>query len=44
VPERYVAAQGTRLGRRGRIHLEQADGEIWVGGDTVLAISGSVAL
>jgi PhzF family phenazine biosynthesis protein len=44
VPERYVAAQGTRLGRRGRIHLEQTDGEIWVGGDTVLAISGSVAL
>ncbi|MDX8035300.1 PhzF family phenazine biosynthesis protein [Lentzea sp. BCCO 10_0856] len=41
----YVAAQGTRLGRRGRIHLSQADdGQIWVGGNTVFGITGQVAL
>ncbi|MGE5723366.1 MAG: PhzF family phenazine biosynthesis protein, partial [Sphingomonadales bacterium] len=39
-PASYLAAQGTRLGRRGRIHVEQADGEIWIGGSTVTEISG----
>lgn len=43
-PARYVAAQGTALGRRGRVHVSQADGEIWVGGDTVLGITGQLAL
>ncbi|WP_287990023.1 PhzF family phenazine biosynthesis protein [Acidiphilium sp.] len=29
----YVAAQGTRLGRAGRVHVEQdAAGQVWVGG------------
>jgi len=43
-PERYTAAQGTRLGRRGRIHVERLGTDIWVGGDTVLGVSGTVAL
>ncbi|MGH3643068.1 MAG: PhzF family phenazine biosynthesis protein [Mycobacterium sp.] len=43
-PESYVAAQGTRLGRRGRLHVSRIDGDIWVGGDTVLGIRGDVAL
>jgi PhzF family phenazine biosynthesis protein len=43
-PPRYTAAQGTRLGRRGRIRLEQLGDEIWVGGDTVLGVAGTVAL
>ncbi|ANZ40291.1 phenazine biosynthesis protein PhzF [Lentzea guizhouensis] len=43
-PAEYVAAQGTVLGRRGRVHLRQADGEIWVGGDTVVGVTGQVAL
>jgi PhzF family phenazine biosynthesis protein len=43
-PEAYVAAQGTKLRRRGRVHVERAGGEIWVGGDTVVGITGSVAL
>jgi PhzF family phenazine biosynthesis protein len=43
-PASYIAAQGTRLGRRGRVHLTQADGEIWVGGHTVLGVSGTVTL
>lgn len=40
----YVAAQGTRLGRRGRIHVERIGDDVWVGGDTVLGITGTVNL
>jgi PhzF family phenazine biosynthesis protein len=40
----YLARQGTRLGRSGRIHIDEADGEIWVGGDTVTCVMGDVAL
>lgn len=44
-PERYVAAQGTALGRAGRVHVERmADGEIWIGGHSVTCISGEVQL
>ncbi|SEP16530.1 PhzF family phenazine biosynthesis protein [Amycolatopsis saalfeldensis] len=43
-PESYVAAQGTRLQRRGRVHVERAGSDIWVGGDTVIGITGSVRL
>ena len=38
---RYVAAQGTRLGRTGRVHAEQGeDGRVWIGGRTVTLFSG----
>ena len=38
---RYVAAQGTRLGRTGRVHAEQgADGRVWIGGRTATLFSG----
>jgi PhzF family phenazine biosynthesis protein len=38
---RYVAAQGTRLGRTGRIDLTQdAEGQVWVGGNTATLFSG----
>lgn len=41
-PERYVASQGTRLKRRGRVHVE-SDGEaIWIGGDARTDITGEV--
>jgi predicted PhzF superfamily epimerase YddE/YHI9 len=40
----YVAAQGTRLRRRGRVHVDRIDTDIWVGGDTVVGISGTVGL
>ncbi len=43
-PAHYVAAQGSRLGRAGRIDIESDAGQIWVGGDTVIGISGTVAL
>ena len=38
----YVAAQGAVLGRRGRIHVEAADGELWIGGDTTVTIAGTI--
>ena len=38
----YVARQGTALGRRGRVHVAESDGEIWVGGRTHVTLSGNV--
>jgi PhzF family phenazine biosynthesis protein len=46
-PSRYVASQGTALGRAGRVHVAQDEsdpGTIWVGGDSVTCIEGRVAL
>ncbi|HYZ48468.1 MAG TPA: PhzF family phenazine biosynthesis protein [Sphingomonas sp.] len=36
----YVAAQGTRLGRSGRVSIAQADGQIWIGGNTRTLFAG----
>jgi PhzF family phenazine biosynthesis protein len=37
----YVAAQGTRLGRKGRVHVAQdAAGQVWVSGATRTLFSG----
>jgi PhzF family phenazine biosynthesis protein len=45
LPPSYVASQGTALGRRGRVHVVTDDaGVIWVGGDTVTTVVGSVVL
>ena len=45
VPERYVAGQGQCMGRDGRVHIERdTDGQVWVGGDAVTCIEGSVHL
>jgi len=45
LPERYLAAQGTCLGRAGRVLLERdAQGQVWVGGQVVSCISGEVQL
>jgi PhzF family phenazine biosynthesis protein len=39
----YIAAQGSVLGRAGRVHVNQdAEGTIWVGGGTVTCIEGRV--
>jgi PhzF family phenazine biosynthesis protein len=43
-PESYVAAQGTALGRAGRVFIRQDSEAIWVGGDVVTCISGSLTL
>lgn len=43
-PHEYVAAQGTVLGRAGRIHVKAEDGEIWVGGASATCVEGTVLL
>ncbi|GAB3652212.1 PhzF family phenazine biosynthesis protein [Ramlibacter alkalitolerans] len=44
-PPRYVASQGTALGRAGRVHVERdAAGETWIGGATVTCVDGQVRL
>ena len=45
MPTRYSARQGTALGRAGQVFLSQdAQGQVWVGGDVVGCIQGSVTL
>jgi PhzF family phenazine biosynthesis protein len=45
MPTRYQAAQGARLGRAGQVHLQRdASGQVWVGGQSVVCISGEVRL
>ncbi|WP_430407289.1 PhzF family phenazine biosynthesis protein [Hydrogenophaga sp.] len=44
-PDLYVAAQGTAMGRAGRVHIEREGSEtIWVGGGSVTCIDGQVTL
>jgi len=40
----YVASQGTCIGRAGRVHISEADGDIWVGGRSLTCIVGTVAI
>jgi predicted PhzF superfamily epimerase YddE/YHI9 len=40
----YVAAQGTAIGRRGRINVTRDDEGVWVGGGTVTVLSGAADL
>jgi PhzF family phenazine biosynthesis protein len=43
-PERYVARQGTVLGRRGQVRIERIGADVWVGGETAPCITGTVTL
>lgn len=43
-PPRYVAAQGTALGRNGRIYVNQDEDGIWIGGQSTTCITGTVRL
>jgi PhzF family phenazine biosynthesis protein len=43
-PERYVAAQGTVLGRAGRVYIERLGNDIWVGGHCAPLVEGRVSL
>ena len=40
----YVAAQGAALGRDGRVHVDQAGDDIWIGGQVVACIEGRLEL
>jgi len=45
MPARYRARQGTRLGRAGEVFVTQDEaGQVWIGGDVVGCIQGSVGL
>jgi predicted PhzF superfamily epimerase YddE/YHI9 len=43
-PPSYVAAQGTAMGRAGRVFVQQAGADIWIGGHSVTVIDGTVQL
>lgn len=44
-PPAYVAAQGTALGRDGRVHVQRDEaGDLWIGGEVAAVIEGEVAL
>ena len=43
-PARYIASQGTALGRAGRVHVQQDGPQIWVGGHSVTCVRGEARL
>lgn len=43
-PAHYVASQGAALGRAGRVHVDQVGEDIWIGGETVTCIEGTVTI
>jgi PhzF family phenazine biosynthesis protein len=43
-PPRYVAAQGTALGRAGRVFVDRIGEDTWIGGDSVIVVRGEVVL
>lgn len=43
-PSSYIAAQGTMLKRAGRVRLRKEGSEIWVGGNVIDVIRGTVVL
>lgn len=43
-PERYLASQGTVLGRRGRVRVARIADQIWVGGAVQDCIRGTLSL
>ncbi len=43
-PKHYAARQGTALGRDGRVFVRSENGQIWIGGDAVTCVDGSVFL
>lgn len=43
-PESYLAAQGTAMGRAGRVHVMAEGEDIWIGGRCVTVIAGEVRI
>jgi PhzF family phenazine biosynthesis protein len=44
-PGAYIATQGACVGRAGQVHITQDEtGQVWVGGDSVTCVEGSVNL
>ena len=42
-PARYIAAQGSALGRAGRVHVQQSGADIWIGGHSVGVVEGRLS-
>ena len=43
-PAHYIASQGTRLGRAGRVYVDREGDDIWIGGELAFCIDGTVQL
>ena len=43
-PENFLAAQGTAMGRAGRVHVMREGDDIWIGGRCVTVIAGEVSI
>ena len=43
-PDAYIASQGTKLGRAGRVHVARIGDDIWIGGDTVTCVEGTISV
>ena len=43
-PARYIASQGTRLDRAGRVYIDSDGDTLWVGGHSVTCIRGELTL
>ena len=44
LPERYVASQGTVIGRRGRVSIERIGNDVWVGGQVQTCVVGQISI
>lgn len=45
LPDHYIASQGLNIGRAGQVHVRRdADGQVWIGGDSVTCVNGEVLL
>ena len=43
-PDHYLAAQGTAMGRAGRVHVDREGDDIWIGGEVTPMVSGTIEL
>jgi PhzF family phenazine biosynthesis protein len=43
-PSQYIASQGTALGRAGRVHVQREGDDVWIGGNVVKCVEGTIAL
>jgi PhzF family phenazine biosynthesis protein len=43
-PNAYIASQGTALGRAGRVHIQRDGADIWIGGNTLTVVNGTIDL
>ncbi len=43
-PESFLAAQGTAMGRAGRVHITREGDDIWIGGHCVTVVAGTVSI